>query len=201
MIYGNTMVYCTGVGHLALGLMCRRGIKGEARRAKDDALGRGGFLATTERRPRSYGHSNHKVRPPMRVQTPPRASSWARLLAFSKTTTKRAPTGGALFKSSQSQGSADLAQKGRHAVLGVAIEHPRVLLEEQRVLDAGIAGALAPLRHEDVFRLPDLQHRHTGDGVDRKPHRLALPAQLVGQFADRLLRLGHGHAVAGHDDD
>jgi hypothetical protein len=51
------------------------------------------------------------------------------------------------------------------APLGVAVEHARVLLEEQRVLDARIAGALAALRHEDLLGLPHLQHRHAGDGL------------------------------------
>src|SRR6056297_1613955 len=63
-----------------------------------------------------------------------------------RTPQKRAPTGGALSNCHAPQGSADLAQQGRHAVLGVAIEHPRVLLEEQRVLDSRIASALTPLR-------------------------------------------------------
>ncbi|MPL99903.1 hypothetical protein SDC9_46124 [bioreactor metagenome] len=48
-------------------------------------------------------------------------------------------------------------------LLRVAVEHPRVLLVEQRVLDAGIARALAALRDENLLRLPHFQHRHAGD--------------------------------------
>ena len=41
----------------------------------------------------------------------------------------------------------------------VAVEHAGVFLEEQRVLDARVARALAALRHEDLLRLPHFQHR------------------------------------------
>src|SRR5688500_20249565 len=46
---------------------------------------------------------------------------------------------------------------------GVAEEHLAVVPEEQRVLDAGVAGVHRPLEDDDVLGLPDLEHAHTGD--------------------------------------
>ena len=40
-----------------------------------------------------------------------------------------------------------------------------------------------------------------GDGVDGVFHLDPLLLQLVGHFAQGMLGLGHGHAVAGDDDD
>ncbi|MNS82506.1 hypothetical protein D3C72_1162530 [compost metagenome] len=67
----------------------------------------------------------------------------------------------------------------------------------------------------DVLQLEHLIVRHIGlgqqdvhvarhparDGVDGVLHLDALFLQLVGHFAQRVLGLGHGHAVAGDDDD
>jgi hypothetical protein len=41
----------------------------------------------------------------------------------------------------------------------------------------------------------------TGDRVDAEAHLDAALAQLAGHLGDRVLRLGHGHAVARGDDD
>jgi AspT/YidE/YbjL antiporter-like protein len=53
------------------------------------------------------------------------------------------------------------------ALLGVAEEHLRVLLEEQRVLHAGIAGVHRALEDDDVSRPSTPQHRHPGDRAGR----------------------------------
>ena len=79
--------------------------------------------------------------------------------------------------------SVDHRQQRIQRLLGVAIEHPRVFLEEQRVLDAGIARALPAFGHEHLLGLPAFQHRHPGDGA-------------VGVF----LR-GRVHDVVRPDDD
>src|SRR6478735_9721499 len=49
------------------------------------------------------------------------------------------------------------------ALLGIAEEHGGVVAEEERVLDAGVARVHRALEHDDVLRVPHLQHRHAGD--------------------------------------
>ena len=63
--------------------------------------------------------------------------------------------------------SVDHRQQRIQRFLRVTIEHPRVVLEEQRVLDARIARALPPLRDKNLFRLPAFQHRHPRDRAVR----------------------------------
>ena len=47
--------------------------------------------------------------------------------------------------------------------LRVAEQHRRLLVAEERVRDAGEAGATAALEHDDVLRLVDVEDRHAGD--------------------------------------
>ena len=46
---------------------------------------------------------------------------------------------------------------------GIAIEHPRVIFIEQRILDPGISSSLATLRHNDLLGIPNLENRHPGN--------------------------------------
>ena len=57
------------------------------------------------------------------------------------------------------------AKHGVGVVAGVAEEHAGVLIEEQRVAHAGVASAHAAFHHDHRAALPDLQHRHAGDGA------------------------------------
>jgi hypothetical protein len=50
----------------------------------------------------------------------------------------------------------DQGQQGIQAFLGITVEHPRVFFEEQGVLDARIARALAALGHDYHLGLPTL---------------------------------------------
>src|SRR5688572_7840559 len=47
--------------------------------------------------------------------------------------------------------------------LGVAEEHARVLVQEERVVDTGVAGGHPAFEHDDPPRLPRLEHRHAVD--------------------------------------
>src|SRR5215210_145138 len=51
----------------------------------------------------------------------------------------------------------------RDRVLGVAEEHDRLRVEEERILDPGEAGLHAPLEHDDALRGVDVQDRHPVD--------------------------------------
>jgi hypothetical protein len=76
-------------------------------------------------------------------------------------------------------------QRRQHLVqhlLGVAEQHAVVVLVEQRVVDAGVAGGHAALHHDAGLGLPDFQHRHAGDG------------------AGRVVLRGRVHDVVGADD-
>ena len=64
-----------------------------------------------------------------------------------------------------------------------------VHVEERRIRDVGFGE-----QHVHVAR------HAAGDGVDRVLDLDALLLELVGEFADAVLRLRDGHAVAGHDD-
>src|SRR5699024_4482588 len=75
--------------------------------------------------------------------------------------------------------------------------------------DVGVGEVVVDLveLHDDVVRHLGLgqQHVHVpgqtpGDRVHGKAHVHAAVPQGAGQVSDRVLRLGHGHAVAGGDD-
>ena len=69
------------------------------------------------------------------------------------------------------------------AFLGVAEQHARVLLEEQRILHACVTGGHGAFQHDGGAALPAFQNRHAAD-------------RAVGLF-----KRGRVHDVVGADDD
>ena len=83
-----------------------------------------------------------------------------------------APRGRAAVSPGCRRGRRTGAHGVRHLLdllLGVAEQHRRIFLVEQRVLHAGVAGGHRPLEDHDVLGLPHLQHRHAGDRGGRDP--------------------------------
>src|SRR5690554_2156839 len=75
------------------------------------------------------------------------------------------PAGDPCGRRGRASSLVDMRQQRVDALPGIPVEHAGVLLVEERVLDAGVAGALATLADEDHPGLPHLQHRHAGDGA------------------------------------
>jgi hypothetical protein len=119
---------------------------------------------------------------------------------------------------------AALDEEHRARLLDVEDRHAEDRRLAGSVLAAGLVTSLAPITNAtsagrelavDVLQLEHLvigdvgfgqEDVHVaghaaGDGVDGVLHLHALFLQLVGHLAQRVLSLGHGHAVAGDDDD
>ena len=53
------------------------------------------------------------------------------------------------------------------SILGIAEQHCRVVIEEQRILDTGISRGHRSLEDNDVVGMPHAQYRHTGNRTGR----------------------------------
>src|SRR5690349_4958818 len=104
--------------------------------------------------------------------TKPAASSeGAGLAAWGKSAAERRGAGSAAERrgagsAAERRGAgsaAELAEQGVDVLLGVAVEHAGVLFVEERVVDAGVADALAALHDDHRLGLPHLDHGHAGD--------------------------------------
>ena len=61
----------------------------------------------------------------------------------------------------------DLGQQIVQGDLGVTIEHAGIFLVEERIFDAGIAGALPAFGDKDLLGFPDFENRHPGNRAVR----------------------------------